>query len=223
MAEHGHAGIGQPSRKAPELNETWPTRLFVVDVEGNGHAPPDLIEIAAVPVSGGQPGAAHQWLIRPPRPIQERVARIHGIHDADVAEAPTWGRVAGQVRELLDGAWIVAHSATVEYSALTRHLPGWQPAGVLDTLRLARATLPDAPGHGLDALIDHCAIDTRAIPGRRHRAAYDAIATALLLHHLARHYPTWTDMAAIAVPTGLPGAPQPTPTEDDGFGPFGVA
>ncbi|MGH8940668.1 MAG: hypothetical protein ACRDV2_15175, partial [Actinomycetes bacterium] len=53
----------------------------------------------------------------------------------------------------LHGAWICAHNASVEYQVLRRHLPGWQPAGVIDTLRLAPATYPDSPKHNLDALI----------------------------------------------------------------------
>ncbi|WP_375546842.1 hypothetical protein [Streptomyces gossypii] len=39
----------------------------------------------------------------------------------------------------------LARHAGVDYRVLTRHLPGWEPAGVLDTLRLARATYTDTP------------------------------------------------------------------------------
>ncbi|MDH6130211.1 hypothetical protein [Kitasatospora sp. GP82] len=92
---------------------------------------------------------------------------------------------------------------------LLRHLPGWQPAGVLDTLRLARATYPKASGYGLDALIELAGIDLAAVPGQRHRAAFDARAAALLLLHLAERYATWGTLIAAAVPPRMPGHPLP--------------
>ncbi|MFD4241161.1 exonuclease domain-containing protein [Streptomyces sp. NPDC058525] len=195
---------------------TWPRPLFVVDVEGNGGTPPDLVEVAAIPVENGepQPNAARTWLVRPPVPIPSRISRIHGITNEMTADAPTWPDVAEQVHALLDGAWICAHSASVEYSVLTRHMPTWKPAGVIDTLRLARATYPGHKGFGLDALIAHTDIRLDDVSGARHRAGYDAHATALLLHHLAAHYDTWEALAARAVPPGMPGlAPTPEPEE----------
>ncbi|MCD0485212.1 3'-5' exonuclease [Streptacidiphilus sp. ASG 303] len=190
---------------------TWP-HVVVADVEGNGASPPDLIEVATVPVTADAVlhEQARQWLVRPPTPIRQRVTRIHGITDTQVATCPAWPEVADQVRAALDGAWLVAHSAKVDYDALTRHLPGWKPVGVIDTLRLARATWPDAPGHGLDALVTHAHLDTSGLPGQRHRASFDAGATALLLQALARSYATWDALAASAVPPGLPGHPSPS-------------
>jgi DNA polymerase-3 subunit epsilon/exodeoxyribonuclease X len=185
---------------------SWP-RLVVADVEGNGASPPDLVEVAFMPIAAGElcADAARSWLIRPPAPIQTRVARIHGITNTAVQSCPAWGEVIPEVSRSLDGAWIAAHSASVEYNALTRHLPDWQPPGVLDTLRLARATYPDAPRYSLDTLLQYTGIDLSGIPGQRHRAGYDAHATALLLLEMARHYRTWDDLAAAAVPPGYPG------------------
>ncbi|GGZ73531.1 exonuclease domain-containing protein [Streptomyces echinoruber] len=188
----------------------WPRPLLVVDVEGNGANPPDLVEVALFPVEGGRvrPERARQWLIRPPVPIPDRIIRIHGITNEMTATAPRWSAVAKEVGAALEGAWIAAHNAGVEYGALTRHLPGWQPAGVIDTLRLARAALPGHKGFGLDALLAHTGITLDGVTGTRHRAAYDAHATALLLLHLAQHYATWEEIAAAAVPPGMPGHPR---------------
>ncbi|MFJ8477017.1 exonuclease domain-containing protein [Kitasatospora sp. NPDC094011] len=132
---------------------------------------------------------------------------MHGITNQTVADAPPWERIGEQVRADLEGAWIAARNAHVDYGVLLRHLPGWQPAGVLDTLRLARATYPKAPGYGLDALIELCGIDLSAVPGKRHRAAYDAHAAALLLLHLAGQYASWSALVAAAVPPRCPGTP----------------
>ncbi|GGS98925.1 hypothetical protein GCM10010156_66310 [Planobispora rosea] len=186
---------------------TWPP-LLVVDVEGNGATPPDLVEVAAIRIEGGRPvpQPALCTLIQPPRPISRFATRVHHLTNQDVADAPVWTDVAPAVRAALRDVWIAAHNAHVDYRVLERHLPGWEPAGVLDTLRLARTALPEAPGHGLDALLAHTGITTGDIPGRRHRAAFDAHATARLLLTLAGRYPTWDALTAVAVPPGLPGA-----------------
>ena len=188
----------------------WPP-LVVVDVEGNGQTPPDLVEVAALPIRDGRPdkATAGAWLIRPPRPVSPFAARIHGLTNQKLEGCPTWGTVAGDVRKTLEGAWICAHNASVDHGVLSRHLPNWEPAGVLDTLRLARATYKDTRKHGLDALIEHTKLDLTEAPAQRHRATFDAYATALLLLDMAPHYDTWDALAAAAVPPGMPGAPQP--------------
>ncbi|MGP4115402.1 3'-5' exonuclease [Streptomyces sp. 4N509B] len=191
-------------------DESWP-RLLVVDVEGNGATPPDLVEIAMLPVAAGAPdtAAAGAWLIRPPVPVTPFATRVHKLTNADLADCPTWTEVADEIGRLLDGAWICAHNASVEYKVLSRHLPNWKAAGVLDTLRLSRATLPDVPKHNLDALIEHLRLDLSQAPAQRHRAAFDAFATAVLLLRLAEAHPTWDALVEAAVPPGLPGAPKP--------------
>jgi exodeoxyribonuclease X len=37
----------------------------VVDVEGNGQQPPDLVELAVVPIRSGVIGEPASWLVRP--------------------------------------------------------------------------------------------------------------------------------------------------------------
>ncbi|MFI7103306.1 exonuclease domain-containing protein [Streptomyces sp. NPDC050161] len=190
---------------------SWPP-LLVVDVEGNGANPPDLVEVAALPVRDGRPdtSTAGAWLTQPRRPVTPFAARVHGLTNERLAHAPGWEEIAAQVHALLGGAWICAHHAHVDYRVLTAHLPQWQPAGVLDTLRLAKAVYPGLPKYSLDALIDHVQPDLSQAPATgRHRATYDAYATAQLLIAMADHFDTWDQLAAAAVPPGLPGAPEP--------------
>ncbi|MFJ2958893.1 exonuclease domain-containing protein [Streptomyces sp. NPDC087270] len=188
----------------------WPP-LLVVDVESNGRTPPDLVEVAALPIRDGRPdpATAGAWLIRPPRPVTPRAARVHGLTDDVLAGHPAWDRAAEEVRGRLGTAWIAAHNAHVDHRALSAHLPGWTPDGVIDTLRLARTTLPGLPSYTLDHLIDHLHLDLTAAPAQRHRATYDAYAAARLLLALAGRYPTWPALVAVAVPPGLPGGPGP--------------
>ncbi|MET8346757.1 3'-5' exonuclease [Streptomyces microflavus] len=184
--------------------------ILVVDVEGNGANPPDLVEVAALPVRDGRPdtSTAGAWLTRPKNPVTPFAARVHGLTNKRLEHEPGWEEIADTVHTLLGGSWICAHNAHVDYKVLSAHLPRWQPAGVLDTLRLAKATYPGLPKYGLDALIEHVRLDLTAAPAQRHRATFDAYATALLLIEMAGHYDTWDRLVAAAVPPGLPGAPQ---------------
>ncbi|WP_214404783.1 3'-5' exonuclease [Pseudonocardia lacus] len=170
-------------------------RLVVVDVEGNGQQPPEIVEIALLPLDQDKPTTVEDlrtWLVRPARPITALVTRkVHGITETDVAGSPPWGDVAGQVSAVVDGAVVVAHNASVEHRVLGAHLPTWQPPLVLDTLRLAKAVWPTLPGgYGLDNLITSAGLTP---PGesaaglRRHRAGYDAWMTAALLIALVEH------------------------------------
>ncbi|KAF4405590.1 3'-5' exonuclease [Streptomyces lycii] len=184
----------------------WPA-LCAVDVEGNGARPPDLVEVATLPIRDGRLDTGRQWLIRPPRPITWQATRVHNLTTDDVSQCPPWQDVADEIRTALNDTWICAHHAHVDYRVLNAHLPDWQPAGVLDTLRLAKHTVPGLNGYSLDALIRHFGLDLTAAPGERHRAAYDAYAAGQLLLTLAVHYDSWQTLAAAAAPSRLPGSP----------------
>ncbi|MFJ5222339.1 exonuclease domain-containing protein [Streptomyces sp. NPDC088400] len=189
---------------------SWPA-LLVVDVEGNGTNPPDLVEVAALPVRDGQPdkNTAGAWLTKPNRPVTPFAARVHGLTNQVLEDQPGWEEIKGAVHACLGTAWIAAHNAHVDYRVLSAHLPQWQPAGVIDTLRLAKATYPDLAKYSLDALIEHVEPDLSQAPAQRHRATFDAYATAQLLIAMASRYENWDQLVAAAVPPGLPGAPEP--------------
>lgn len=189
---------------------SWPA-LLVVDVEGNGCNPPDLVEVAALPIRDGRldTSTAGAWLSKPNRPVTYHATQVHGLTNQELADKPGWEEIKVDVHACLGTAWIAAHHAHVDYRVLSAHLPQWRPAGVIDTLRLAKATYPDLPKYSLDALIEHIAPDLSHAPAQRHRATYDAYATAQLLIAMAGQYETWDQLVAAAVPPGLPGAPEP--------------
>lgn len=161
-------------------------RYAVVDVEGNGQQPPDLVELAIVPIIDGTIGEPASWLVKPDRPIKCFAARIHGITSADVADAPSFEAVAGEVRTHLDVPAVVAHNAHVDIGVLKRHLPRWDVPEVFDTLKLAKRLLPDQPGYRLGMLVQVLSL-AEGLPDdlTPHRAAYDALVTARLLVRLA--------------------------------------
>lgn len=197
----GEDGLPVAGRLGLDAAGLWLGRAWtevpwvVVDVEGNGQRPPDLVEAACLPIDGGVPGRVQSWLVRPPRPIIGPVRRIHGIRNADVATAPTTAEVAEQIRVRLAGRVVIGHHVHVDLAVLGRELSDWSAPAVLDTLRLARRLWPGRPSYSLDNLIISADSDRRpfdptitgatsltsALPPTlqaRHRAGYDASLTA---------------------------------------------
>lgn len=168
---------------------TWSdVHLAVVDVEGNGRQPPEIIEICIVQMEGLTVGRTATWLLKPANSITWQAKQIHGISNADVENCPSWADIASDVREMLADRILVAHNASVELGVLKPLLPSWVPLEVLDTLKLARRLRPELSSHSLDALLSEYGIRdaiSSQVSSERHRAAYDTIATAHLLIALA--------------------------------------
>ena len=161
-------------------------RYAVVDVEGNGQQPPDLVELAVVPVVGGRIGEPRSWLVRPDQPIKYFATRIHGITSKELAGAPVFADVEIEVRAALDGAMLVAHNAHVDVGVIQRKLGDWQCPEVFDTLKLARRVLPDARTYKLGALVDAFNLAEGLPEGLTpHRATHDVLVTARLFVRLA--------------------------------------
>ncbi|MEU4194161.1 3'-5' exonuclease [Kribbella sp. NPDC026611] len=158
----------------------------VVDVEGNGQQPPDLVEISVAPIDNGTIGQPKSWLIRPPRPITPMARRFHRITDDDVAGAPTVADIEADLRAALTDRVFVAHNANIDLSVVSRELHGYEPPHVLDTLKLARRFLPGRDSYKLGALVDAFGLASGLaqdlVP---HRATYDAIVCARLFVQLA--------------------------------------
>lgn len=151
----------------------------VVDVEGNGQQPPDLVELGAVPIVEGIIGEPMSWLVRPERPIKYFATRIHGLANKDVADAPVFTAVKDEVLRALDGAALVAHNAHIDVSVLDRKLGDWRHPEVFDTLKLARRLLPPQDSYRLGALVERFKLAEQLPEGLTpHRASYDALVTA---------------------------------------------
>jgi DNA polymerase III epsilon subunit-like protein len=185
-------------------------RLAVVDVDGNGQEPPEIVDLAVLPFDPAldpaaalRPSSIRTWLVRPARPITPAVTREeHGIRNCEVFACPGWHRVATEIRDALCDRVLVAHGAAEQLRVLAAHLPGWRPPLVLDTARLARSVWPRlAGGYGLDRLVTHAGLVAPPVePGRRrHRAGYDAWMTGQLLMTVAQRASlTWEQLVAAA-------------------------
>lgn len=58
-------------------------------------------------------------LIKPQQPIPADATRIHGITDADVAEAPTWPEIRDKVMAAIEGKTLVIYNAGYDTRILT--------------------------------------------------------------------------------------------------------
>jgi exodeoxyribonuclease X len=165
----------------------WATKRYVVvDVEGNGQQPPDLVEVAAVPIIDGVIGTPETWLVKPPRPVTQMTVRIHGLTNPELAAAPPFADIEDELRRVLDADVLVAHNAHVDVAVLERHLTDWSCPETLDTLKLARQLMPGQPSYKLGALVDALSLDDGLPPGLvPHRATYDALVAARLFVRLA--------------------------------------
>lgn len=159
---------GRPGRRP------WSAaRLLVVDVEGNGQHPPDLVEVAVVPIVAGQVGTARSWLLRPPRPITWQARRVHGIATPDLADAPTLAAVAEELTEALTGIRLDLPLDGVDSHGVGSH-------GV-------RSDAGDRIAVGVDALVGHhvsidLAVLTRSLPAWQPAPAIDTLRLARSLH-----------------------------------------
>lgn len=157
----------------------------VVDVEGNGQQPPDLVELATVPIVGGVIGEPGSWLVHPDEPIKHIATRIHGLTNKDIADAPLFAAIKDEVLRALDADALVAHNAHVDVGVISRKLGDWDCPEVFDTLKLARRFLPDAGSYRLSTLADAFKLAEGLPEGLTpHRATYDALVAARLFVRL---------------------------------------
>ncbi|MGW5877787.1 3'-5' exonuclease [Nocardiopsis terrae] len=204
------------------LDRLWTEApLCALDLEGTGAQDREneaILEVATVPVIGGSPdlSLAYESLVNPGRPVPRRPWISPGLTDKVLSEAPGPERVGSDLGLRVSGSYLVGHNVGVDWRLLRLHYPELRPAGLIDTLRLARASQPKG-AKGLGALLDRFALRDQVaelVPGGRpHRALWDTVAAAVLLARLVEDDPavrTLGDLVSVAsVPLG-PAEEEPT-------------
>jgi len=119
------------------------------------------------------------------------------------SRAPTFEKIADQLRSFIGDRIVVAHQASFDVSFLKQEYlrlggQSFDPIS-LCTLKLARRLAPGLPSHALDALIQVFDLPIR----RRHRAMPDALAAVDLLNRLVfdsaiRNVQDWDGLRALA-------------------------
>lgn len=167
----------------------------VIDVETTGLSPQacKVVEIAVVRMRRGQIVSTFSSLLNPGVPIPPDASRIHGIGDAQVADAPRFVDVLASVVQMTEEAIPVAYNEAfdrgfvaaelgrlnmgdgIPRSAFDSQWPAW-----LDPLAWIRHIGRDSPRKVSNKLTDACARMGVSIENA-HRAEADAEAAGKLL------------------------------------------
>jgi len=125
-----------------ELNEL---KFACLDTETTGLSTEQggrICEIAVSVSQNGKPLFEKSWLVNPQMPMHPDVIAVHGITNEMVKEAPTFDKIAPELKEILAGCVIVAHNADFDMGFIKYEFENcgvaFQPAEVIDTLKLAR-------------------------------------------------------------------------------------
>jgi DNA polymerase-3 subunit epsilon len=141
-----------------------------------------ICEVGIARLQAGEILDTYQTLVNPGRPISPGAARVNGLSDEQVRQAPPFSEVAAQLLALLDGAVLVCHNAPFDLSFLEAELSRLgqtcQPVGVIDTLDLARRFFSFA-SNSLSSIADRLEIETL----QSHRALGDALTTLQVFRH----------------------------------------
>jgi DNA polymerase-3 subunit epsilon len=182
---------------------------------GEGHR---VCELAAVKGTPDGPVEELSSLVNPQRPLDPGAARVSGLSEAQLAEAPLFSELAAEAEAFLAGAVLVAHNAPFdvgflesEFGRVGLQLPA---APIVDTTVIAQSIL-GLPVRNLAGV----ARALRLPSPPTHRALDDARATReVLLRGLSRlaaqGAATVGDLMAELfprVPSGLPFVDDPLP------------
>lgn len=190
----------------------------VLDTETNDGDPrrASVLQVAVV-VCTGDGTVRERWssFVRPPDG-DVGPTEIHGIRFDDVARAPTFEEVLGDLVRRLRGRVRVAHNLPFDAAVLggAFQRAGYEPGPVADLDTLALACGDAGPrGHGLQALCVRYGVPLHGW----HDARADAAATAALLPHLlaARGLRRLRDLVRVA-PGVMARADWPDPVLADG-------
>ncbi|HBQ64794.1 MAG TPA: PolC-type DNA polymerase III [Clostridiales bacterium] len=159
--------------------------LVFLDFETTGLAPgkDQVIEIGAVRYRGGAEEASFQSFVNPGRKITSRITEITGITEADLEDAPAMRDVLPDLLEFIGDSTLGAHNAEFDMAFLAEAMKQNSlqlKNPVVDTLQLARLTLPLLDNHKLGTIARAFGIDPKAA----HRAVEDARTTAQIFYAL---------------------------------------
>jgi DNA polymerase-3 subunit epsilon len=180
----------QRLRPGPLLAQPVKSARFVVlDTETTGfqvYAGDEIVSVAMLEYLGLEAtGREYVQLINPGRPIPAASSKIHGIVDADVANAPPLQEVLPAMVEFIDEAILVGHHINFDLRFLNRYLQ--QAIGCrfrnpwLDTMLLYTGYTGRVGHYQLEDVAAYCQVEVDG----RHTARGDALIAARILQCLA--------------------------------------
>lgn len=156
-----------------------------LDVETTGLNPADdkIIEIGMAKVHNGCICESFSTLVYPQTDMDERITQLTGISPDMLEGKPVISDIIGDVLDFIGDEPILGHNIIFDYSFLKKAAVNsglkFEKKGI-DTLKLSRRLLPDAPHKNLEYLCGYFNIDA----GNSHRAYDDAVSAKLLYEKL---------------------------------------
>ena len=131
----------------------------------------------------------HQYMINPQMNIPREASAVSGIRDEDVANAPTFARVAREIWELLNDAVLIAHNFSFDFGFIRNEFQRvgkeWpQTKGEIDTLQLARMFMKGLRSKRLE----NVAKELHVTLENAHRAVDDAEACGRVFVEMTNRY-----------------------------------
>lgn len=163
----------------------------IIDIEttGGNASRERITEIAIYIHDGINIVNEYSTLINPECSVPPFVARLTGISDEMLRDAPKFFEVARDIVEITEGCTFVAHNAGFDYSFVKQeflNLGYKYKRPVLCTVKMSRKLLPGYKSYSLGNLCSSLGIHITS----RHRAAGDALATVKLFERLLSVDPT---------------------------------
>ena len=165
---------------------TMALTFLVLDTETTGTDPAkdQVIELGFATTDLYETLYFCSYLVRATVPISAEASAVHHLTDEDLINAYDDLPLAISEMQSDGTGWFSSVAYAAHNAPFDRQfLPTLTDKPWLDTLRMARRYLPDAPGHSNQVLRYHLKLDVpRDIPV--HRAEGDCITTAALLRYL---------------------------------------
>ena len=162
------------------------TEYVVVDIETTGTdiTSDKITEIGAVRIKDGVICESFQTLIDPGVSLSKRIVELTGITDEMLVGKPKIDEVYPDFVKFLGNSIFVAHNADFDYKFLKKAgqvLGYFLRNDYIDTVAVARKTLPWLSNHKLNTICEHYKIELH-----HHRALSDAFATAEAFLEMAK-------------------------------------
>lgn len=166
-------------------------KIVIIDIETTGFSPfaDEITEVGLIALDGATLDVVGMFdaLIKIEGKIPKKVVELTGITNELTDKYGHSKEYVGDiVREMTEGAILVAHNAPFDFSFLAQHFD-IDPKFFYDTLSLSRFAYPEEKKHNLKDVCIRLGVNLVG----HHRAINDCMATLDVMKHFFREHEGW--------------------------------